>query len=371
MLYLISDFAQRTGLTARALRLYDAQGLLPAHRDPTNGHRYYRDDDLLPARRIALLRALGFSLPDIALLLAAVGDPTEREHVRAAFAGELERCRRSREELDQRESSLVATLRVLEASPDGAGDLSQLAALRPATRRELMTHYRNASARYTLQGARDHQEDASLSMPLDGGGIYVVADGCGHDGLGAEASQVAVDTFAETVDTTMLVPASWARHLGDALRAAHEAVRPIHPSALTTLTALVLHDGVAYVAHVGDTRAYRLTADGIVRLTRDHSVVQDLVDAGELDPSEAATHPSARLLSAALGTDRPLDDVFLHREEVTVGTRYLLVSDGVTRSLGDAQLADLVRGAPTAAAARAVVEQAVDDDNTTVVVVDA
>ncbi|MDO9454812.1 PP2C family serine/threonine-protein phosphatase, partial [Nocardioides sp.] len=219
-------------------------------------------------------------------------------------------------------------------------------------------------ASYLEQGARDDQQDAVLVAD----GVYAVADGVG-DAPGTVAADV-LEVIATLGD-------------GDALGALDTAVSRAaalvderyagHPGAATTLTALVLRDGRAALAHVGDTRAYRVRGGRLERLTRDHSVVQTLVDEGRLTPEEARTDDRRVVIDRAIAPGAPYaPDLALH--VVEPGDRFVLTSDGVHARLEPGALTSLlvadVSPDEVVAAVRAAVVAAGADDNHAVVVVD-
>ncbi|WP_265865103.1 PP2C family serine/threonine-protein phosphatase [Streptomyces sp. SKN60] len=147
------------------------------------------------------------------------------------------------------------------------------------------------------------------------------------------------------------------------------------PDSGTTLTAALLAGNRLALAHVGDSRAYLLRDGALRRLTRDHTVVQALVDAGELSPAEAAARPDRALLLKALdGADVPPEpQLALH--ELRPGDRLLLCTDGLSAVIPEQELAPaLTRAADPAATARDLVARAHAlgaPDNVACVVADA
>ncbi len=141
----------------------------------------------------------------------------------------------------------------------------------------------------------------------------------------------------------------------------------------TTLTALLLVGDRALVAHVGDSRAYAVRDGSLQRLTRDHTVVQSLVDEGRLTEDEARDDPDRARLNRALGHGSP-SAPDLSVRAVTTGDRFVLTTDGVHGVLEPRQLAELLLmpGSPdeVAAAVEAAVLSAGAPDNYGVVVVD-
>lgn len=228
---------------------------------------------------------------------------------------------------------------------------------------------------------RKINQDALLVAPP----VYVVADGMGgHDG-GEVASALVVDQFAAMARRSV-APAEAVSALHDALAAGQARITEYvaaqraagHPrfSAGTTVVAAVQvrAPGAQFlIANVGDSRAYCLLDDELQQVTVDHSVVQELIDSGRLDPADAAHHPERNVVTRALGgMTASVPDLF--QLSVPPGARILLCSDGVSGMLDhDAMTAILVATADARDAAGALVRAAVSAggrDNATAVVID-
>ncbi|HET6647110.1 MAG TPA: PP2C family serine/threonine-protein phosphatase [Pyrinomonadaceae bacterium] len=196
-----------------------------------------------------------------------------------------------------------------------------------------------------LNERRPLNEDSLLAD--SGRFIFAVADGVG----GAEAGEVASRTAIEVLDEAF-------RHQvdGDDVEdlmelAIQRANASIHQMAqehakfsmmATTIVALHLRGNVATIGHVGDSRLYRLTAEGdLIRETEDHSVVEEEVRAGRMTAEQAAHHPSKNVISRALGAEDSVE-VDLKTIEVEDGTEFLLCTDGITRHIPDAELRQLL-----------------------------
>lgn len=104
----------------------------------------------------------------------------------------------------------------------------------------------------------------------------------------------------------------------------------------TLVGALVEHD-IVDVINVGDSRAYYISGDGIEQITRDHSLVEDLIQRGHITPQEARNHPNKNVITRALGVDRHLKgDLF--RRKMAPGSMLLLCSDGLSNMLEDSEI---------------------------------
>lgn len=191
---------------------------------------------------------------------------------------------------------------------------------------------------------REENQDAyAVEVLSDHEILAVVCDGMGGARAGNVASTMAVDTFME----------EFHQHKGDGLptaallrQAAAQANETVHhrsmvdPSCFgmgTTMVAVLLEGDQATILNEGDSRAYRIGPKGIVRITRDHSMVEDMVQRGDLTPDQARTHPHKNLITRALGSEAKLRaDLF----EVTVeaGEYLLLCSDGLSNTLTDDEM---------------------------------
>jgi protein phosphatase len=212
------------------------------------------------------------------------------------------------------------------------------------------------SAGLTDRGRRrPRNEDSLLVRPASR--IYAVADGMGGHAAGNVASRTAIDVlvraFLRAPSPRIRAATLSRRMLGvfdDANRAIleHAATHRECAGMGTTLTAFSPLAGTAQcvIAHVGDSRAYRLRAGELTQLTRDHTWVQQQVEAGMLTPDQARHHPLASVLSRVLGTDSvgPADTLVA---DAAPGDVFLLCSDGLANMLEDRENHDTVARHPS------------------------
>ena len=217
---------------------------------------------------------------------------------------------------------------------------------------------------------RDHNEDGYIID--DGLALAAVADGMGGHLGGEVASATALEAFyASFVEDGGMHDAVVAANAAVVDRAAsEEQLRGMG----TTLTAGVLgEDGTMIVGHVGDSRAYLLRDGELTRVTTDHSLVEELMAAGELTAEEAERDPRRSMITRALGLDDGVD-VDMYPIALRPGDRLVLCSDGLTTMVSDADVASKLAAEPDAQrAADALVEAANAAggvDNTTVIVID-
>ena len=127
----------------------------------------------------------------------------------------------------------------------------------------------------------------------------------------------------------------------------------------TTVVAAVMYDSAITIAHVGDSRAYRLRNGEFKQITKDHSMLQEQIDAGLITPEDARTSANRNLVTRAIGIDTALD-VEIHAHQMLPGDVYLLCSDGLSDMVNDAEMCGILLGenASLDDACRALVDQA-------------
>jgi serine/threonine protein phosphatase PrpC len=187
-------------------------------------------------------------------------------------------------------------------------------------------HYLVAGYAQSIGKQRDHNEDAlfALTTMLSGEngqvpfGLYIVADGMGGHQHGDIASGTAVRSMAGYIlrklylpllDVAQGLPAEPLQEImQNGLYEAHKAIPKYAPGGGTTMTAVLIMGAQITIAHVGDSRAYAVYADGHMQvLTRDHSLVKRLEELGQLTAEEAAQHPQRNVLYRALGQVEPFE----------------------------------------------------------------
>jgi serine/threonine protein phosphatase PrpC len=173
--------------------------------------------------------------------------------------------------------------------------------------------------------------------------LFVVADGMGGAQAGEVASKIAADSFKTPLDETVAPEP----RMANVVRAANLEIHrqsvsdPELQGMGTTLTALLLGDDEVTIAHVGDSRAYRLREGELERLTRDHSLVGEMVRRGAITEAEAEVHPQRSILTRALGPEAEIEvDTLSH--SVRDGDIYLLCSDGLTGMASEATIQELL-----------------------------
>jgi PPM family protein phosphatase len=203
--------------------------------------------------------------------------------------------------------------------------------------------------------------------------VFVVADGMGGAQAGEVASRVAVESFERGIDDGSGSPEELlAERVREANARIHEMSQAEQDRAGmgTTLTAAHVGEHEVAIAHVGDSRAYRLRGDALERLTEDHSLVEEMRRRGQLTAEEADEHPQRSIITRALGPE-PDVTVDTHSWRGAEGDVYLLCSDGLTSMVSEERMAAILREAPTLRdAGRALVAAANDAggrDNITVV----
>jgi serine/threonine protein phosphatase PrpC len=179
--------------------------------------------------------------------------------------------------------------------------------------------------------------------------LFVVADGMGGAQAGEVASQMAVESFDRGLPDG--APAEGLAHIvEDANRRIHERSQSDAQRAGmgTTVTAAYVGEGEVTIAHVGDSRAYLLRDGDLIRLTRDHSLVGELVARGKLTEEQAETHPQRSVITRALGPE-PDVQVDVQAYQARGGDRFLLCSDGLTSMIPEARVKEILEGSESLA----------------------
>ena len=345
------DFARASGLSRKALRLYDELGLLrPAKVDPFTGYRGYEPGQLERARLVAWLRRLGMPLASIRDVCALPSEQAAATIARYWAAIEAEHA--SRKELA---GFLIGYL-----SGKETGMTSQALTVRYAVRSDIGLK-------------RAGNEDAAYA----GARLLAVADGMGGHASGDVASAAVIEAL-RPLDTD--VPADELLNaLDHAIRKAGSALRdlaeadPALATMGTTLTALLWSGSKIGLVHIGDTRVYLVRDREVFQITHDHTMVQSLLDDGKITAEEAASHPQRALLLRALSPAlRHEADLALH--DARAGDRYLLCSDGLHSTVPDADITRvLLTVADSEQAVQALVDLAIaggGPDNVTCIVAD-
>lgn len=199
-------------------------------------------------------------------------------------------------------------------------------------------------------GRSENQDNYRAGRQADDTVWGVVCDGMGGAAGGALASSLAVNSMEQTLAEGLLPGLSVEALrlvLQTAVTRANEVVfaRAQSDAAMrgmgTTLVAVIVKNGMAFLAHAGDSRAYLYHAGTLDRLTRDHSMVQEMVERGTLTEEQAADHPKKNLITRALGVSPELQAEYGERR-VRAGDILLLCSDGLTNFATEKELCEVL-----------------------------
>jgi PPM family protein phosphatase len=349
----IGEFSRRCGISPSRLRTYADAGILTAAAvDADSGYRYYSPTQLDQARIIDLLRSAAIPVAEIRSFL----DQREPDA--------LDRwARQIDEEAAQRKAALREVLAHLP--PPNAQPPAPTANHTPSG--GAMSITTTTAARSARGHSRKINQDALIVEPT----FAAIADGMGGGPLGERASSVAVEELrrATSEGGTLVEGARRANQ-----RIWQEAQQDARLSGMgTTLVATLIHDTIAQIVNVGDSRTYLLRNDSLRQLTTDDNVVSELIGRGELDPDRAAEHPHRHVLTKVIGIGPEVEPatVTLNTES---GDRLLLCTDGITNELSDLDLHRILAGAATPAdaidAIFAASEEAKHADDATAIVID-
>ncbi|MEE9383093.1 MAG: protein phosphatase 2C domain-containing protein [Nannocystaceae bacterium] len=197
--------------------------------------------------------------------------------------------------------------------------------------------------------ARELNEDA-IGMHVDathGYYLAVVCDGMGGHSAGEIASALAVDMISREIEThfSTVAPKGLLNRAFARANTQIDALAEANPDAEgmgCTAVAVLGVDETVYVAHVGDSRAYRRRNDTFEQITTDHTMVQEMLDTGLLTPDQAATHPYRGRISACLGHGKNKSEPTVSAFSLAPGDNLLLCSDGLSDVVGADELSALV-----------------------------
>lgn len=193
---------------------------------------------------------------------------------------------------------------------------------------------------------RKENQDAYTVQTWDNYTVCVVCDGMGGTNGGQVASAIAVRTFEQELRKTVkanMTPQQLEQAAAYGVAQANEAIRKAasddatYENMGTTLVAAIARDDMALICNVGDSRAYLISRSGIRQVTRDHSLVENLIESGDLTPEEAKHHPQRNLITRALGPDECVEmDGF--PVSWSKGEFILLCSDGLVNTVSDQEI---------------------------------
>src|SRR5215469_30992 len=347
------EFARASGLSRKAVRLYDELDLLrPAVVDPISQYRRYDPAQLEQARLVAWLRRLGMPLTSI----------REASTAPPAMAGNLVRAYWDRIEAETTAKRELAAFLIgyLSGRDNSVHDANSTLTIRCAVQSDVGL-------------VREDNEDSAHL----GARLIAVADGMGGHAGGEVASAAVIDALKPL--STQVPAGELLNALDHAVRQASRTLTDLAQSdpALcgmgTTLTALLWSGSQLGLVHIGDSRAYLVRDGEVFQITHDHTVVQTLLDDGKITASEMASHPQRNLILRALVANGSYEPD-LQLREAELGDRYLLCSDGLHEVVDVAAIAGVLLSVPDPdQAAKDLIALAIDGaapDNVTCIVAD-
>ncbi|HBD86173.1 MAG TPA: Stp1/IreP family PP2C-type Ser/Thr phosphatase [Clostridiales bacterium] len=201
---------------------------------------------------------------------------------------------------------------------------------------------------------RRENQDSFLIERIDERGclIAVLCDGMGGERAGNIASDLAAKAFVAYVSEKLSASKAERPDIRSMMtKACNEANNMVYGYSCfdsnytgmgTTLVAAVVEENRVFVLNVGDSRAYRISKNKLTQITKDHSLVQEMLDRGELTPEEAYRHPRKNVITRALGVDENVpSDIFVPR--LLKGDLLMLCSDGLTNMLTEKDILEFAK----------------------------
>lgn len=180
----------------------------------------------------------------------------------------------------------------------------------------------------------------------DGIGVYIIADGMGGHNAGEVASKLAVETTISRIKSLNSIE-DMENALIDSIKIANRKIFEVAKSSEglvgmgTTITACIVRDNKMVVANVGDSCCYIMKYNGITKVTKDHSLVQQLIDEGSITEEEAASHPNKNIITRALGTNISVEiDTF--KIDLSDIKKVILCSDGLSNLVNASEMYDII-----------------------------
>lgn len=223
---------------------------------------------------------------------------------------------------------------------------------------------------------REENEDSYGFYPQENPHLFIVCDGMGGHEDGGVASRMARDVIIEHYAASQ---GSLPQRMEAAVKAANRAINEASGTNMsirrmgTTCTALVFEKGNVTLAHVGDSRAYRVSPEALFQVSDDHTVAAEMIASGLLTPGQAASHPQRNALTRALGSAPDVNVLIRDLGTVSPGEKFIICSDGLAPvSLGEVHRA-VTQYDPQEAAEWLVTQAnaAGGPDNVTVLVIEA
>lgn len=180
--------------------------------------------------------------------------------------------------------------------------------------------------------------------------LYIIADGMGGHNAGEVASKIAVETTINML-RSLKPPDDIDNALKEAIIFANSKIHNLAKASVelggmgTTITACLVIENRMYVANVGDSRCYVVTKEGITKVTKDHSLVQQLIDEGSITEEQARKHPNKNIITRALGTNESLE-VDIITMDTTGVEKVILCTDGLSNEVTDAEMLHIIKNNP-------------------------
>jgi protein phosphatase/serine/threonine-protein phosphatase Stp1 len=220
---------------------------------------------------------------------------------------------------------------------------------------------------------RTHNEDAYVNRPDLG--LWAVADGAGGHSRGEMASRMIAETLEEIPDglSAGAILAEVRQRIAETHSALRHAADLDSDISASTVVVMIARDDHFACLWAGDSRAYLLRNGQLTQITHDHSLVQELVDAGAISAAEAERHPRANVITRAVGSESDELELDKVTSRLMAGDRFLLCTDGLCKTLQDDVLAELLSVPTEAAPADRLVDAALAHrvrDNVTAITVE-
>ncbi len=213
-----------------------------------------------------------------------------------------------------------------------------------------------------------NQDMYCFKVISDNLGFAVVCDGMGGENGGKVASKIACDTIYKYLDAHLKEGLDEQEYKNIMVTAVSDGNVAVYDYSLekkeyigmgTTVVALVVVNNKAYIAHVGDSRVYMLKSGEFYQITKDHSLVQNLVEQGKITQEQAKNHPQKNMITRAVGVSFFVDVDYIQVNSIK-DVSFLLCSDGLTNSCDNEQIKSVLENTPKESVCKTLIDMAND-----------
>lgn len=342
-MYSIGEISKLTGLSQRALRLYESKSLIQPIKEKHNNYRMYCETDLDTLLIIKFYKNLDFSLDEIKEILSIISYKDSMNKLTNILNKQIAKYQSDIISSKVKNQNIKELLNLLEFSKSLTTD--NFINYKLLTKKERQTIMETLRFNYTdksIIGKRTTNHDKTLIHETDKGNLYIIADGTGS--IDSQASSFACNFIKDNIDFSKVNKNDFSNHFTNLINQINNEIYikqndiPDQEKMGTTLSFMVLKDNQAFIGHVGDSRIYCYRNNELIQLTKDHTIVQQLIDRGEILQKDVYNHPQQNILYICLGYSDKVSEIFTNTLTVNADDLFLLMTDGIYNVLTESEI---------------------------------